>query len=350
MSSSPHASRIGARLPGIEAFRFIAIGAVILAHALPDLPHDNAALVLFRDLARCTVPFFFMVSGYFLPRHQPTATVALASFRRLAPLYFGWMAAYSLLWLAIEAHDGLTAADLRTLMEMVLSPGLTGGPAVHLWFLPALWIGIVAVLLFRHDLRLMALAAAVSFLLGLVLGGYSEALGLPRSPIWVARSGPLMGAPFVALGYLLARTGFDMRPGPAALVMTGGYLLFVVEQYLLSAGYTRWIFEDFLLGSAPFALGVFILARRCSGPVASRIAPLGRLTLWIYCVHLAFLYIAAELMHITPESGLAPRLALTLLVLAASTLSGLLAERIRAARAKPAPEPEPARGSGVEPG
>ena len=74
----------------------------------------------------------------------------------------------------------------------------------------------------------------------------------------LTRNGPFFSLLFVALGALIRERGLHMASAVALGWMGGGLLIYLLEALLL---YTQWqvpfIRHDFLLGSVPWALGLF---------------------------------------------------------------------------------------------
>src|SRR5579875_2967043 len=86
-----------ARENGINAFRIFNLGLVILAHAMPlaaPLRHGDPQYLLLI-LAQCSVPMFFITSGYLL-RYEEGSPFAVTRWAmiKLVPLYVIWLAVY----------------------------------------------------------------------------------------------------------------------------------------------------------------------------------------------------------------------------------------------------------------
>ena len=155
----------------------------------------------------------------------------------------------------------------------------------------------------------------------LAFGPYRELLHLPESPIG-ARNGPMLSVPFVGLGYLIAR--YRLRPGVLAglALLIGGLALQLTESFGLERLTGGFLNADAYFGTLPFAVGVFFLSLRAAdGPVIRGLAMIGRLTLWMYCIHLLFVW---GFDWILGDVAFRP-IPLTLLVVGASLLSAIAA-------------------------
>ena len=272
-----------ARLSGPDALRFVAFCAVVVLHALGDTSgQPGAALV--GNVMRFAVPFFFLLSGYFLSGTASFSTILLRTLRRLVPVFLVWLVIY--MW----AAGDLATFGRPALMARYL---VTGGPAYHLWFLPALGIGIVIVAAMRRFSVLLALLAMGLFVFGLAFGAYRDALHLPDLPIG-SRNGPFFSVPFIALGYLAAQRSIPSA-GVGVAVALAGLTLQCVESFVLSSGWKTSASADYFVGTAPFAFGILVLSFHLkNSPVTKWTAELGRTALWMYCIHALILSMLAN--------------------------------------------------------
>ncbi|MBK6580855.1 MAG: acyltransferase family protein [Sandaracinaceae bacterium] len=175
------------RHAGIELGRTFAMLAVVLVHVPPPAP----AASWLRPLAELGVPYFFVVSGYFLgvsrgvgaPAQQGLPAVR-GMLRKLLGLYLLGCVVYALVpldWLSPLRHGELLAACRATLSESVLAfraapvARLLDGPpgGFHLWFLPALacGAGLLALTVRLGQERVLLALAVALFVLGPLLGG-----------------------------------------------------------------------------------------------------------------------------------------------------------------------------------
>ena len=146
--------------PALDRFRLLAAVLVVCNHTAPLSGLFPAAdLVLTRVLARTAVPFFLMVSGYFLS--QKNGRHAWAFWKKAAVLY----GVCILLYLPLNLYAGQLHGDfLRRL--------LADGTFYHLWYFPGLLLGLpIARALSRLGLRTALPLAGALYLIG--LGGDS---------------------------------------------------------------------------------------------------------------------------------------------------------------------------------
>lgn len=147
-------------LAALDLFRVVAAVLVVAIHTAPLTTYSALGDFWFtRVLARVAVPFFLMVSGYFLARKN-WRTVRV--FWKKTALLYGLCA---LLYLPLNAYAGqLDRGFFRRIF--------TDGTFYHLWYFPGLLLGVpIAWALSRLGLRVALPLAGLLYLIG--LGGDS---------------------------------------------------------------------------------------------------------------------------------------------------------------------------------
>lgn len=291
------------RHAGIELGRAFAMLAVVLIHVPPPAP----AAHWLRPLAELGVPYFFVVSGYFLGVSRsaggptPSGLPAVRGMlRKVLGLYLLGCVVYALVpldWLSPLRHGELLAACGATLSESAAAfraapvARLLDGPpgGFHLWFLPALACGAgllgLAVRL-RQERALLALAVAL-FVLGLLGGRYADTpLGLALGVN--TRNGPFQSTLLVGLGYALAARGLPLRaPLRGPLVLGFGLVLLWLESAWLRA--QLGVLPDaYSAAVLPLGLGAFLCFHdlpRMPARVECACLVLGGSTLGVYLWH-----------------------------------------------------------------
>lgn len=137
----------GKRLsPALDRFRLLAAFLVVCNHTSPlDSFAPGADFWLTRVLARVAVPFFFMVSGYFLSQRNWANT---GKFLKKTALVY---ALAVVLYLPLNWYNGGFASPLQGFQKLLLD-----GTLYHLWYFPAVLLGVVIA---RNLARLPAPAA-----------------------------------------------------------------------------------------------------------------------------------------------------------------------------------------------
>lgn len=143
--------------PVLDRARLAAALLVVAIHTGPLASYSaEGDFWLCRVLARLAVPFFFMLTGHFLARRAWRGTGAL--WRRTALLY----GAAVLLYLPLNLYAG-GFSPWQAVQKLLLT-----GTFYHLWYLPALLLGLpIAHALAKRGLRLALPTAAALYLVGL---------------------------------------------------------------------------------------------------------------------------------------------------------------------------------------
>ena len=201
---------------GLDWFRPVAAALVVAIHTGPLLSWDTGVNYLLTDiLARVAVPFFFAVTGFFLlPRVAERGWRALAPFLgRTALLYAG----ATLLYLPVNLYTGAWRGE--GLAFRLARDLLFDGTFYHLWYFPAVLLGMVLVSALLRACRgrraIPLLVCLALYLLGLLGDSYyGLAAALPPlagmydalfSLFSYTRNGLFFAPLFLLLGHLLAR-------------------------------------------------------------------------------------------------------------------------------------------------
>ena len=206
------------RIPALDWFRLAAVFLVVVNHTSPlgDLA-PLADFWLARVLARLAVPFYLMVSGYFLAAKDWRGLIPF--WRRSALVYL----IAAVLYLPLNLYAGVSPGEW-------LRDFLWQGSFYHLWYFPALlWGVLIARGLARLGMPLALGAASLLYLVG--LGGdsyYGFAAQVPALRNLYAilfhwagqtRNGLFYAPMFLLLGAALAkRTGRQ-----SARLIAGGF-------------------------------------------------------------------------------------------------------------------------------
>ena len=151
------------KFPALDDFRLIAVILVVANHTRSA---EGQFLWLLTVLRRVAVPYFIMVSGYFLGRNQWRYT---GRFLKKTALLYGTGV---LLYLPLNWYAGQLTPDFPRQV-------LFDGSFYHLWYLPALLLGApIAQRLSRLGQKKALLIAGALYLMG--LGGDSYYGFLPQ--------------------------------------------------------------------------------------------------------------------------------------------------------------------------
>lgn len=211
---------------GIDWFRIAAALLIVAIHTSPlDSISLDADFFLTRVLARVAVPFFFMVTGFFVLSNRKRSRKFL---KKTAVLYIG----VTILYLPIQIYAGNFAKEpfLFTLVKDLLF----NGTFYHLWYLPAALLGVLIFgsLVRKFGAEGMLPAAFLLYAVGLLGDSY---FGFGQSiPFFqvlykgifyfsdYTRNGLFFAPVFLVMGAILASPG---RKKPSLKANTAGLII-----------------------------------------------------------------------------------------------------------------------------
>lgn len=212
----------------LDRARLAAAVLVVCNHTSPLSSFTAAGdFFLTRVLARLAVPLFLMISGYFLERS------GWRSARRLLKKTMVLYAAAAALYLPLNLYAGQVTPDFFRKL-------VTDGTLYHLWYFPALLLGVpIAKGLRRLGLRAGLAAAGALYLIG--LGGdsyYGLAMRLPGAEnlygaVFQVFTYTRNGLLYVPLFLLLGAAGLRLSRRAAALGTLAGLALMTAEAFRL---------------------------------------------------------------------------------------------------------------------
>ena len=232
----------------LDRARLAAAVLVVCNHTSPLSSFTAAGdFFLTRVLARLAVPLFLMISGYFLE------WTGWRSVRRLLKKTMALYAAAAALYLPLNLYAGQVTPDLFRKL-------VTDGSFYHLWYFPALLLGVpIAKGIRRLGLRAGLAVAEVLYLIG--LGGdsyYGLAMRLPGAEslygaVFQVFTYTRNGLFYVPLFLLLGAAGVRFSRRTAALGTLAGLALMTAEAFRLrSLGVQR---HDSMYLALPLVMG-----------------------------------------------------------------------------------------------
>ncbi len=159
---------------GLDRFRVIAAFMVVAIHTSPLLSYSaDADFLLTRVLCRVAVPFFFMVTGYFVAgdffiRRDGAFKKFLRYIKKTAVLYGSAI----LLYLPVGIYAGhYKELNISSVIRMLLFDGTF----YHLWYFPACMIGVALVYLMSISgikIQVWMVVSGALYLIGLFGDSY----------------------------------------------------------------------------------------------------------------------------------------------------------------------------------
>lgn len=274
---------------GIEIFRVVAAFLVVAIHTSPLAGYSGTADFVFtRVIARVAVPFFFMVTGYFV---LSKGTGVRRFLKKTAIIY----AASAALYLPINVYAGhLQGWGLLDLVQQVFFEGTF----YHLWYLPAALLGawLTSLLMRRTSRGVCAAIVTALYVLGLLgdsywgliegVPGVSSAYNALFALMGYTRNGLFFAPMFMFLGAemrIAKRRGVGFEA--AGLVLS--FALMLAEA--LNARAQSWQRHDSMYVLLPFVMYfLFALLSRVKGSVRLL---LGSFSLLVYVLHPAVIIV-----------------------------------------------------------
>jgi uncharacterized membrane protein len=312
------------RIAALDAARALAVVAMVVGHTLDALLshalRQDPSVILYWHARGLTAPMFLAVSGW---------AVAVAILRsgaegaavvrgRLGRVLLLLAVGYALRWPG-WGIAGLAAGD-RAVWEHLLAFDALHAIAVAL----LATAGVLALPWRRREqVLLLALLSAIALALG---------MADPVSwPLWavplqqtVGGTSPFPAFPWVLYFFFGAGLGLVAGEGRGRRGLAMAVLGAVLVAATLPSGVgglppAHPVLVAFRLGAVLLLLAALA---RVPGPLAARLAPLGRASLWVYAIHLPVVYgwstYAGLAGRIGPRLDLAEAAGVALLVLLAS--------------------------------
>ena len=239
------------RVAGIDAFRFAAALSVIFLHVGLFSGLDKIIGVEIRLAGRWAVPFFFIVSGYFISDYFKTNPhkIGLQAAKSFTVLMIS-----SLLMVPLIVIQSGPVEAVRKVLNLNI---FLGGTYFHLWFLSSLTVGLTT-FYFLHILNLRRFASLLIFtsICIIIFDAY-----YPGYRPFKTFARYLMCFPFLFLGFFVKQR--NLKPGSfisLALILIG-LLMKNGEVLFLNMVFDKSPYHyGFLIGTIPFSVGMFFLS------------------------------------------------------------------------------------------
>ena len=226
----------------LDSFRLLAAFLVIANHTSPLLSYgEDADFILTRIIARMAVPFFLMVSGYFLYQYIENGdnSYILAFCKKIGFLY----ALSILLFLPLNLYAG--HYEVPNWGYELVKDILVDGTFYHLWYFPGLIVGVIIVvfLVRKIGLKLTIIISVILYSIGLFGDSYYgiteqfPSLEVFYQAVFIGadytRNGVFMVPIFLILGMLLYKGNITASFSVNLLLFVICFSFLIVEGLLL---------------------------------------------------------------------------------------------------------------------
>ncbi|MBI9033553.1 MAG: acyltransferase [Bacteroidales bacterium] len=292
---------IHTRINSLDAMKAIAALFVVIIHTNPfrgiNLPWFNGDLIdyILDTTARFAVPYFFLVSGYLfansLMKYNHLRKTLVKYLWRILFIHISWGLLYYGPRFIANPSEMLNFERLFKELFWI-------GFEVHLWFLPALMVGLIGLYIAARQ-KMIKLLLWVSFVLHIagMFGDGQIYYSVFQLPLWPTgtRDGIFFGLFYITLGYHL----FFNPPSKwmnkfsnlkLFLLLFGVILLQLVERWMAFELHNANPDCDYYLMTIPFSILVFLLCLKNNKWGNSKlILDLGVNSMGIYVIHVAVL-------------------------------------------------------------
>ncbi len=278
------------RLQRIDAFRVYSTLLIVFAHTQYfggvdlSLPFTKAFSIAIVTIARSTIQFYFIVSGFFLGGkiiESPGQAIPMAwkYTWRLLIVFVSWSILYGL-----AQPQGFLLLLERDPLRLIFE-----GTKVHLWYLPSLILTIWLFALWPFDRKSWQFLAfgGVLFIVGM-LGGAYKATDIGINLHFNTRDGIFFSTLFFGIGAYFHHKRPQVGKAAALGIYLFGLALFALESWYL---WSQWemdpIKNDYVFGSVAYGIGAFLIAYLFRENRLDRmVAPYAKYVLGIYVSHL----------------------------------------------------------------
>jgi peptidoglycan/LPS O-acetylase OafA/YrhL len=267
---------------------------------------NNTLETYFKVICTCAVPFFFLLSGYYLSLNVSSGKTEYASrqFKKIGELFIISNVLYAICIsiLMLIFHDDLVGfwkkcLTFETIFNfLVLNESPFG---YHLWYIGAMLYAlfIFNILISKNKINCMVTYMSLFLILGIGIGVYAKTIFKNDFPIYVTRNFIYVGIPSMAIGYMLPSilNKYHHLNRYALVSIIVCSMTIVIERFILRRLGILSTGSIFIM-TVPLAVSIFIFAMTDEHAHASSVmkflADIGRYdSANIYIYHVLFIFI-----------------------------------------------------------
>ncbi|MCC8015593.1 MAG: acyltransferase [Eubacterium sp.] len=222
----------------------LTLAYIILARHLAQGFSDAGTLthvLIVNTISTIGVPTFFIVSGFLLYRNgTPKHKHVISQIKRILLLYLVW----SIIYLPLNIRGILISENKINGVREYFQNVVFSGSYYHLWYLPALAVGIGLVYWLRkavHNKKVILIILIALFVIGLFGDSWNcwnivsveSVFAIYRKIFVTTRNGLFFAPIFVYIGELIAERTESFSRKNAVIGLTAGCVLLFIESYLL---------------------------------------------------------------------------------------------------------------------
>lgn len=200
-------------IPSIDFMRVICAFMVVIIHTQSIGGNDVWGYIISQIIPRVAVPFFFMISGYFLSlslTKKRDIRIIFKYLKRVIITYTLWSIIYYIISLPYIIRNNVPIGKAT---KHFMINFFSIGSSYHLWYFPALIFSVLVLAIFYkfNKLKLLIVLSILLYMIGL-LGIAYHGIGIKIPILNLLYNSPqftpisrvvLMGVPFFVLGHIL---------------------------------------------------------------------------------------------------------------------------------------------------
>ncbi|MGL1934827.1 MAG: acyltransferase [Fibrobacterales bacterium] len=228
----------------IDLIRIIAIfGVIVIHHGLPALPESYS--VVSKLSFRWAVPFFFIISGYFIGRKRNVAETAMHAVVKLCVIFLIW----SLMYMPFNIYMyGVNGGMFKIFNYGFFVHGGFG----HLWFLSSMVLGYIFLVFVDYNVFPRFVYWLIAFVcFGVVIG--SDSYNILKISFDTDYTRHFVSLPFMLYGYHIAKKGV-LKNSVALFLTITSLVVAIVEIWFL------WYFTKYEPSSHQFTIGIVLFS------------------------------------------------------------------------------------------
>lgn len=285
----------------LDVLRYLFSIIIILMHMRPFLgTYDQLDLAFNNIISRICVPFFFVMTGYFVSQKQIQDPSYIRHYiKRMLPTYLFWSILYIPMGIQLIKDMNIPASMLPLALIIAL---VYVGTCYHLWYFPALFFGlwILALWLKKYSIRSLLI---LSFVL-LCFGATETYFGLLPETIqqilktyyfqifYTTRNFLFFGLFYIAMGYAIGEKKQHCIPYRFLKLILCCFLL-AAEGILLQL--TDRLDSNILISCIPLTYYLFVstLYTKTLFPMPKHVS-LRNLSKYYYLLHPMIIWIVTD--------------------------------------------------------
>ena len=283
----------------IDVLKFVAAYMIMGIHFMPFEDINKELNFWFTQVfCRLAVPFFFLVSGYFVANKLQDRAKTIAYLKRIFLMY----GIYTLIYLPFMLDEyqrfGYTIGES---ISNFLKAFFIWGSYFHLWYFLALIVAIIILYVLINVAKLseknILALTGVLYVIGTLGNAYrnlwtevpviNDLFSAYESVFLTTRNGIFMGPFLIAIGYVLRKNAQKITYKPYWLCAIGLFVLMNVEEYFARAMMNHS--GQSMLFVTPFVVAAVFLAA-CFIRIPEKLVPIGvflrNMSVIIYGLHI----------------------------------------------------------------